>query len=536
MNLPKDTGNGNVSLTAGAANFQDSVKEKIAEKPEISLQFSKIDVWFFFFSLLCGYCFVWLVAPFSLGFGVTVFTVLFFLLAFGYFRAAGICPPKESYWWLGVSLLSGINFSLFDQELLKFFNLLFLMACVVYWIADCTETRLEKKLGSFFTADLVNQFFRVPFLNFGCGFSILGKTAAKSKGSRTLISVFVGILVAIPLLLVVISLLISADTTFEGLVLKISDKISDQASRFVARLVPAILVGCYFFGLLFGNIKKRRVDTVTAEVVEKRREKRKMIPSTGVITLNILFCAVYFVFLGAQVVTLVSALQKMQPIGVSYAEFARRGFFELCLVAFINLAIIGGSKVFSKRDGKVQENFLKILTVLLSGQTMLLIVTALGKMWLYIGRYGMTRLRIYTSWFMVFLFLVFVFLLLSQFKKFNLSKCVVVMGSILFLLLCYSDTDTMIVRYNIERYQSGSLESLDIGEFYSMETAAIPEAIRLYAAEEDPGVRKELEEFLSDRQDWYREKIFEENNLQRLKARQMLDELVISGDRIIDPR
>ena len=73
---------------------------------------------------------------------------------------------------------------------------------------------------------------------------------------------------------------------------------------------------------------------------------------------------------------------------------------------------------------------------------------------MYIDYYGLTRLRVYTSWFMILLFVLFVIILLRQFRSFNGTRIAAIGCICLFMLLCYGNVDGMIAKYNIDRYQS----------------------------------------------------------------------------------
>ena len=61
-------------------------------------------------------------------------------------------------------------------------------------------------------------------------------------------------------------------------------------------------------------------------------------------------------------------------------------------------------RALTLKDG---ERVMRVFSVLLSLETLLLIVTALSKMVLYISQYGLTRLRIFASCTMIVLFLIF---------------------------------------------------------------------------------------------------------------------------------
>ena len=102
----------------------------------------------------------------------------------------------------------------------------------------------------------------------------------------------------------------------------------------------------------------------------------------------------------------------MLPAEFTYSQYARKGFFELCVIAFINFGITYLSFVIVERNNEGKRpKALTAQTILLSVFTLLLIATALSKMAMYIDCYGLTRLRIYASWFMVMLFIMFIIII-----------------------------------------------------------------------------------------------------------------------------
>ena len=505
---PNHEGAASVPQTTGAPIlpaervYQDpSAPAGLKGKKELSIPFTGVDACFAILALVCGYLFVWLVnplallAPYSLGVGVTIFAACFYTTALLYMRKQKISPPKSSYGWLGLSMVSALYFALFSNGVLKFFNLFFCMIVTVYWIAAACGSRLEPSLGRFVVPDLLDQLFRIPFSNFTCGPKILRGAAGKSRRSKNALAAVLGILVAIPLVMVVGTLLTRADQTFARMVQEMTVEFGERLLEFLLRLLPAALVGCYFFGMFYGNLQKRFVAVRGKEDVEKAREKRRKLPPAMTVTVLALLTGVYLLFFGAQAATLFSAFAGVRPEGLTYAEYARQGFFELCGVAMINLAVLGGVRLFTVKKGETPVRPLVVFSVLLSAETLLLIVTALSKMVLYIQQYGLTLLRVYTSWFMVLLFIVFAIVIVAQFRRVNLAKALVLAFSICFLLLCYSNVDGLIARYNIGRYQAGTLDSVDLEALYATPEASLPYVKELYQETDDPALRAEIRNY-----------------------------------------
>jgi len=205
---------------------------------------------------------------------------------------------------------------------------------------------------------------------------------------------------------------------------------------------------------------------------------------------------IYLVFFIAMGSYLFSAFAGDLPADLTYAEYARRGFFELCAVATINLAVIIFSYTGVKRKECEYPLNLKILTGVLSSFTVLLVLTAMSKMLMYISSYGLTRLRIYTFWFMVVILFVFILLIIWHFKQYHIGKLIVTGFVILFLMLAMSNSDGLIAKYNINAYEKGTLETLDIELFYELSDAAYPYVANYGNRVEDPEMKTQMNEIV----------------------------------------
>ena len=76
----------------------------------------------------------------------------------------------------------------------------------------------------------------------------------------------------------------------------------------------------------------------------------------------------------------------------------------------------------------------------------------------------------------------------------------------LFAVLAFSNTDTLIAKYNIARYYDGSLPSVDVHLFRNLSDAALPELAELLERDKassgellDDGSRHWAEQYLGDR-------------------------------------
>ena len=197
---------------------------------------------------------------------------------------------------------------------------------------------------------------------------------------------------------------------------------------------------------------------------------------TGVFSV-IPICMLYVIFFFTQLSYFLSSFISKLPSDMdSYAEYARRGFFELCAVSVINLAIIATLGLFCRRKENGQkEKSIRVMTSVLCVFTIMLISTAISKMVMYIKVYGLTPLRIYTTWFMLLLTFVFVGIIINSVNdRFNVQKLTVTVFTVMFGLLSFCNIDGIIAGYNGERYINHTLSEFDISIVYELSTGAVP--------------------------------------------------------------
>ena len=143
-------------------------------------------------------------------------------------------------------------------------------------------------------------------------------------------------------------------------------------------------------------------------------------------------------------------------------------------------AIITVVALLMKRNNGKPSLVLKILSVIFAVFTLALISTAVAKMVMYIDCYGLTQKRVYSTWLMIVLALIFIFIAIKQFvpkiKVVALSLSILV---VMFGELSLSNVDRIIAKYNVDRYIEGSIEEFDVDATVELGDAAIPELVRL---------------------------------------------------------
>jgi hypothetical protein len=164
-------------------------------------------------------------------------------------------------------------------------------------------------------------------------------------------------------------------------------------------------------------------------------------------------------------------------IGMSYAEYARHGFFELVTVALLVLPILL-SLHWLLAPGQPQVE--KLFRVLAGAQVLLLFVimaSAVKRMMLYQGEYGMTELRLYTTAFMGWLAVVFIWFSLTVLRGYRrrFVSGAVIAAFVFIVGLHFLNPDALIVRVNTARAVAG--KPIDISYLTTLSADAQPDLI-----------------------------------------------------------
>lgn len=312
--------------------------------------------------------------------------------------------------------------------------------------------------------------------------------------------------------------------------------------EYVIHAILAVPIAAYIFGLVAGSVHKRGCDTFKEDSTRKTMAVFRILPKSTVYTLLGLLCSLYILFIGSQIPYFFSAFAGQRPEGWQvYSEYARSGFFELCRIAAINLGVLlivslfgnnastfKGSKALPDANGSKTNRLhggtiLKILNSLLAVLTLLLIATAMSKMFLYIGVYGLSMRRLLPCLFMVFWAVICGGVIALQKWHFSIARLGAVAGVSILCVLCLADPDGFVTRYNADRYLAGTLSDFDVEILRRSGPAGVDSALKVYAQTGDQFLKTELKEYLQTQQQ--RAGIFSgqhRDNLQKSRARQKI--------------
>ena len=170
--------------------------------------------------------------------------------------------------------------------------------------------------------------------------------------------------------------------------------------------------------------------------------------------LNVLFAA----FVVAQIGWLFGGeALVLRTTGLSYAEYARRGFFELTWVAGLLLPVLLGAQALIPASDARTLRFYRRLAVPLVVLLGAIMFSAGARMRLYVQYYGISTDRLYASAFMIWLAVVFVWLALTVLRSRprTFATGLVVSGFAVLFTLNVLNPDALVARANLARGDAG---------------------------------------------------------------------------------
>lgn len=248
-------------------------------------------------------------------------------------------------------------------------------------------------------------------------------------------NVFLGIVISLPFLLLVTTLLSSADLLFGKMTKNVVDTIFSADIFAILFMVVFGFLACYC--IICGAIGKVGLP-----------EKKAGIKADAsiAITFMTLLLLVYAVFCTIQIAYLFANGVFVLPEEFTFAEYARRGFFELLTVTVVNVGLILLCKSFFQ-ESKVLRGIITCFTLC----TYILIASATYRMILYIGAYHLTFLRLFVLLSLLIITLVLTGILIAEYKKsFPLFAYCVVVTSVCYILFSFSKPDHFIASYLME--------------------------------------------------------------------------------------
>lgn len=313
--------------------------------------------------------------------------------------------------------------------------------------------------------------------------------------SRHMAAVVRGLVIALPLLLIFGGLFMAADAVFEGIINRAFNlNFETLFSHTIMAILFAWLAGGFLRGVLLGKemefgrgglpgllstspaetaAQSEQSETEAHDAPLPSRRLSLGIVETGVVLgmLNLLFLA----FVTIQIRYFFGGAAFAQAsTGLTFAEYARRGFFELVAVAALVLPLLLIAHWLLRKENPMHERIFRVLAGAQVALLFVIMASAVGRMRLYQSEYGLTELRLYTTAFMGWLAAVFVWFSLSVLRgeRERFACGALVAGFLVLATLNALNPDAMIVRINAAHAQAG--RAFDVDYATSLSADAVP--------------------------------------------------------------
>jgi hypothetical protein len=259
-----------------------------------------------------------------------------------------------------------------------------------------------------------------------------------------------GVLLAAPLLVLFGALFVAADAVFERLVLEVF-------GFDLARVFSHLFLICFFAwvtaGILWAGLMARLPQNLAVT--------RPRIVSLGIVEVGVVLGLLDLLFLTFVVIQVRylfgGAGHVADTADLTYAEYARHGFFELTTVTALALPLLLLAHWLFRPDNRAHEVLFKALAGTMVVLLFVVVASALQRMYLYTEEFGLTELRLYTTIFMLWISAVLLWFVLTVLRSHRdrFAFGALVAGFAAILAINLMNPDALIARTNIERLQEG---------------------------------------------------------------------------------
>lgn len=458
--------------------------------------------------------------------GITYPLLVFATIGISYqmLRKIGFAIKKDTVIYVVGMVLLGIGTAMTCSEFLIFFNtvgilLLFLTAMMHQFYAD------ENWSFPIFIKNLTVISFTVvehvfwPFVH-GAAYLAGAREESGTGKKKSAAAVSLGLLIAIGLLLVIFPMLLRSDMIFAGLFENI---IWDFRFETSIEIILMFLIGFVASYAFFSALCSKQF--------EENEERQKNYPALIAVTFTGILAAVYILYAGIQVLYLFLKLGGL-PEGVTYSEYARKGFFELLFVGIVNFILVLVCKALFRKN-KVLYGILTVIC----GCTFVMIASAAYRMMLYVQIYHFTFLRVLVLWFLTVLAFIMAGVTISIYKKsFPLFRYIAVAVGCGYILFSFAKPDRLVAEYNLRHMEAYSIQDLRY-MLYNLSDDAAPviaeldaDRVRIHSYDRETGDyvsdeelkqqgREELRIYFADLADRYEHVTLREVNLSKLQAK-----------------
>ena len=370
---------------------------------------------------------------------------------------------------------------LYNQEsLTNTVTFLTLLAAVPLHLMYCTGKSDPVEDGARVIRKAFLAVFPYTFGNFDVPYKKLFKGVRRgSKGQGVLFTVL-GLICTIPFLIILTLLFSNADFAFAQSLSSILSYFYDlPVAKIIGTILLGVLMTVYILPLFFAL----DADYPQPEAGNKRKG---ILPNAAVTAFLAVLIALEVYFSYFQVRYLFLNLGTL-PEGMSYAEYARGGFFEIAAATLLTVALIFAATVLTRRDEDEELPLsVRLLLTVFSACVALMFASSYYRMLMYMDAYSMTIRRVGVCWLMALMLAVLIGVIIYIWKPdFALTRYTIFTVLVFVLALNLMHLGATVSKNNVDRYfqeQEAEVKTgyqLDENYLYTLLPASAPDLVRL---------------------------------------------------------
>jgi hypothetical protein len=305
-----------------------------------------------------------------------------------------------------------------------------------------------------------------------------------------------GLLVAAPIVAIFAALLSAADPIFSRAIGNFFDLFNfANLAEYIFRAIYILIIGYTLAGVFLHGIFASE-DQAIGQAGPGWLPR--FLGWTEAVIVLISVDLLFAVFVAIQFRYFFGGQANIHLDGFTYAEYARRGFGELVLVALFSLLLLMGLSAVTRRESQLRRRIFSTTGIILVAAVMVMLVSAYQRLVLYETAYGFSRLRTYTHILMIWLGVLLVgVLILEIFNRERAFALAGLLASLGFgLTLNLVNVDAFIARQNLDRARQAfelaqgdpALQSAELDTAYlaNLSEDAIPTLLQIYNSEDFP--------------------------------------------------
>ena len=426
------------------------------------------------YAAITAFSFYFLISPRPSGISVPIFAALQFLMM------CFVVPQKKKLIKFIPIFILSLNYFISGSRIWHIINIPVFVILLSAMFADVSITQKATT-----AAGNVLLKSREPFSRFHLPFKWFGElTSGKGAITKKIIFALLCALVCVIPLIIILS---GADMVFDnhaGILMESLSSQWDVTTTFFA--VTSTAVGLYLFGMVHSSHDKPR--PVFERIYAPDGDLLTINTVLGAaLTVYTIFCIIQFKYLFAG---------STLPAGLSYAEYARKGFFELLGLSFANIVAILLVVFFTQAKEGNWAKVSRLLCCYLCAVTMVLLVSSYYRLSLYTAEYGLTRLRLFVMGFLFFeaigLVATFVYILKP---RFNVVYIYGALATVYYLVLNIVPVDYVIAENHVNKYIENKTP---IPEYvFELSSDAAPAMEKLFHHTDNAEIKNEITTFFT---------------------------------------